>query len=135
MIADCRAALATLTQPMRRSRLLRLIADLSLVELAPDIELLLKAPTADERAASARALGRMGIKTAKEAITPLLQDPVHDVRKAAQTALHNLGGKAARPPTLPAKMVDGTRSWSVGGTNNQDDDDDWKARLRSLMGQ
>src|SRR3989440_9252100 len=35
--ADCRAALATLIHPQRRNRLLRLIADLSLVQLAPDI--------------------------------------------------------------------------------------------------
>ena len=134
MIADCRAALATLTQPMRRSRLLRLIADVSLTELTPDIELLLQAPTADDRAASARALGRLGVKSAQEAIVPLLQDPVHDVRKAAQTALRNLGSKETHSQALPAKMVDGARSWSVGGTSNQDDDD-WKARLRSLMGQ
>ncbi len=134
IVADCRAALVTLTHPMRRSRLLRLIADLSLVEMVPDLEHLLHAPTSDERAASARALGRMGVKDAKEAILPLLQDPVHDVRKSAQTALHNLGDKEARAPALPTKLVDGARSWSVGGTSNADDDDDWKARLRSMMG-
>lgn len=66
--ADCRAALATLVHPMRRNRLLRLIADLSLVQLAPDIEPLLQAPTSDERAASARALGRLGAKQAKPLI-------------------------------------------------------------------
>lgn len=135
MIVDCRAALATLTQPIRRNRLLRLISDLSLVELVPDLELFLKAPTADERAASVRALGRLGVKSAQEAIVPLLEDPVHEVRKAAQTALHNLGNKQAHPPALPTKIVDGTRSWSVGETSNQDDDDGWKARLRSIMGQ
>src|SRR5436309_2893078 len=48
--ADCRAALASLTHPIHRSRLLRLIADLSLTELAQDIEPLLQAPAADERA-------------------------------------------------------------------------------------
>src|SRR5205085_964222 len=62
IVSDCRTALLELKQPMHRSRLLRLIADLSLVELAPDIELLLQAPSSDERAASARALGRMGVK-------------------------------------------------------------------------
>jgi 3'-5' exonuclease/HEAT repeats len=134
IVADCRTALVTLTHPMRRSRLLRLIADLSLVEMVPDIEHLLHAPTSDERAASARALGRMGVKEAQEAILPLLQDPVHDVRKSAQTALHNLGNKEARSPALPAKFVDGVRSWSVGDTSNTDDDDDWKARLRSMLG-
>src|SRR5436305_9852792 len=70
LYADCRAALAVLTQPGRRSRLLRLIADLSLVQLAPEIEPLLQAPTSDERAASARALGRLGVKQAKALIQP-----------------------------------------------------------------
>ncbi len=67
--ADCRAALATLTHPMRRSRLLRLIADLSLDQMAPDIIPLLQASTSDERAGSARTLGRLGIKSARDAIS------------------------------------------------------------------
>ena len=135
MVADCRAALVTLISPMRRSRLLRLIADMSLVELVPDIEKLLQAPTSDERAASARALGRLGVKEAQGAVEPLLRDPVLDVRKAAQTALRNLGHKEPRAPSLPSTFVDGVRSWSVGETDAQDDDSDWKARLRSLMGE
>ena len=45
LVVDCRAALTTLTHPMRRNRLLRLIADLSLVELSPDIEPLLNCST------------------------------------------------------------------------------------------
>ena len=101
--ADCRAALASLTHPMHRSRLLRLIADLSLTELAQDIEPLLQAPAADERAASVRALGRLGVQEAQALIQPLLQDPVQDVRKAAQTALRNLSGKETRAPAPPSK--------------------------------
>jgi len=136
IVADCRAALATLIHPMRRNRLLRLIADLSLVQLVPDIEPLLQAPTADERAASARALGRLGVKQAKPLIQPLLQDPVQDVRKAAQTALRSLGDKEVRPPTLPAtRLADGARSWSVGETNDAGNENDWKARLRAMMGE
>jgi hypothetical protein len=136
IIADCRAALAILIHPMRRNRLLRLIADLSLVQLVPDIEPLLQAPTADERAASARALGRLGVKQAKPLIQPLLQDPVQDVRKAAQTALRSLGDKEVRPPTLPAtRLADGARSWSVGEANDAGNDNDWKARLRTMMGE
>ena len=136
LYADCRAALVVLTQPGRRSRLLRLIADLSLVQLAPEIEPLLQAPTSDERAASARALGRLGVKQAKALIQPLLQDPVQDVRKAAQTALHVLTGKAVRVAPLPvAKLVDGTRSWTIGETNNAGDENDWEARLRTMMGE
>jgi len=134
--ADCRAALASLTNPMRRSRLLRLIADLSLVHLAPDIEPLLHAPTADERAAAVRALGRLKVESSKELIRPLLQDPVQDVRKAAQFALRDPNAKELRRPTVsPTRLADGARSWSVGETSNSDDDDDWKARLRSILGE
>jgi len=135
IVADCRAALKSLTHPMHRSRLLRLIADLSLTQLTPDIELLLQAPASDERSASARALGRMGVQEAQALIQPLLQDPVQDVRKAAQTALHNLGGKETRAPSPPSKIVDGARRWTIGESNSSDDDNDWKARLRAMMGE
>ncbi len=135
--ADCRAALAALHHPMRRSRLLRLIADLALTQLAPDIEPLLYAPTSDERAGSARALGRLGIKSAKEVIRPLLQDPVQDVRKAAQVALRNLGEKEPRQQhTMPTKAADGTRRWMLEADAQQENPDEeggWKARLRSMM--
>lgn len=134
IVGDCRAALAALTHPMHRSRLLRLIADLSLTELAADLESLLLSPTADERSASARALGRLGIKDAEPLIRPLLQDPVLDVRKAAQTALRNLNNTPLRTYTAPViKLADGTRSWTIGETETGDEDDDWKARLRSMM--
>jgi hypothetical protein len=133
---DCRAALAILKHPMHRSRLLRLITDLMLVQLAPEIEPLLHASSSEERSASARSLGRLGIKQARESILPLLQDPVFDVRKAAQTALRNLSGqRELRPPSLPSKIVGGARSWTIGETAEAaDDDNDWKARLRSMMG-
>ncbi len=132
---DCRAALVTLMHPMRRSRLLRLIADLSLVQLAPDIQPLLQASSSGERAGSARALGRLGIMSAKPLIRPLLQDPVYDVRKAAQTALRSLGEKAPRPPRpAPMRAVDGTRSWVIENTDQSDaSDDDWRTLLRSMM--
>ena len=134
IIGDCRAALTALTHPMHRSRLLRLIADLSLKDMAPDIESLLLSPTSDERSASARALGRLGIKEAQPLIRPLLQDPVQDVRKAAQTALRNLGNTPLRTYTAPViKLSDGSRSWTVGETGTDNEEDDWKARLRSMM--
>ncbi len=143
MVADCRAALQHITHPMRRSRLLRLIADLGLTQLAPDIEPLLEAPTSDERSGSARALGRLGLKAARERVRPLLQDPVQDVRKAAQTALRNLGEKEPRVQhATPTRSADGVRTWTIEaasspGTNEageSDDGNDWKARLRSMMG-
>ncbi|MDQ6661414.1 MAG: HEAT repeat domain-containing protein [Chloroflexota bacterium] len=139
MVEDCRAALSTLTTSMRRCRLLRLIADLSLKALVPEIKPLLQAPTSDERAASARALGRLKVKEASPWIEPLLQDPVYDVRKSAQTALRNLGNKKLKsqfPTPPPVKRTDGARSWTIGETSSSDDDDnDWKARLRSIMGE
>ena len=132
--ADCRAALATLTHPMRRSRLLRIIADLGLTQMVPDILPLLQAPTMDERAGSARALGRMGIKSARDAIQPLLSDPVQDVRMAASTALRNLNDKEPRHPRAPTtKSADGTRSWTVEASDKSSNEDDWKARLRSII--
>ncbi|HLX40735.1 MAG TPA: HEAT repeat domain-containing protein [Ktedonobacteraceae bacterium] len=134
IVGDCRAALAALTHPMHRSRLLRLIADLSLTEMAADIESLLHSPTSDERSASVRALGRLGIKDAQPLIRPLLQDPVQDVRKSAQTALRSLSNTPLRAYTTPViKLADGARSWTVGETESSDEDDDWKARLRSIM--
>lgn len=137
--SDCREALTTLTHPMRKSRLLRLITDLALIELAPEIQQLLQAATADERAGAIRTLSRMGVEHADELILPLLQDPIHDVRKAASTALRFTGPKEPRGQwATPARGADGTRSWSVGEsvvdeTPETGDDDDWRARLRSLM--
>jgi hypothetical protein len=118
---------------MRRSRLLRLIADLTLLPLVPDILPLLEAATSDERAASVRALGRLSVQSAQDAIDTLLHDPVQDVRKAARTALRNLSVREPREPrSVPTRAADGTRSWSLGGTPS-DDDNGWKSRLRSII--
>jgi len=134
IVEDCRAALSILIQPMRRSRLLRLITDLSLIQLVPDIIPLLEAPTSDERASSARALGRLDAKSAHDALLPLLQDPVYDVRKAAHAALTHLDEKEPRPQrAAPSKAADGTRSWVVESSTPADGEDGWKARLRSIM--
>ena len=123
---------------MHRSRLLRLIADLSLVQLAADILPLLQAATSDERSASVRALGRLGIKPAEEAMRSLLCDPVQEVRKAAQAALCHLNEKEQRAQcTTPIVAADGTRSWIVEKEqqNQQaaDEDSGWKSRLRSII--
>jgi len=143
--ADCRAALATLVYPMQRSRLLRLIADLSLVQMAVEIETLLNVQASDERAAAVRTLARLRVEQATALIRPLLQDPVYDVRKAAQTALLNLSDNAQHQqrvvPTRTCSInrhstADGSRSWIVGetsGTNIDDDKSEWKARLREMM--
>jgi ribonuclease D len=131
---DCRAALAALKHPMHRNRLLRLISDLMLTDLALDIEPRLQAPASDERSASARALGKLGIKSAARKIEALLQDPVFDVRKTAQTALRALSGKEGRLPSLPSvRGTGGARSWTIG--EGASEEDEWKARLRSILGE
>lgn len=140
LVTDCRAALVTLIHPMLRSRLLRLISDLALTQLVPEIEPLLNAPAADVRASAIRALGRMDIEHQKEQIRPLLTDPVHDVRKAAQTALRSPGQKTGKAnAAVPVRNADGSRSWTVGASASDEDDrtdeDDWKARLRSITGE
>ncbi len=135
VITDCQRALATIKHPVRRSRLLRLVADLSLAQLAPDILPLLHAATSDERTAAARALGRLNIRSAVEQIRPLLKDPVQDVRKVAQFTLQHLNEKEnAAPRLLPTQDSNGSRIWAVPASQNASDDDtDWKSRLRSII--
>jgi len=140
VLADCRAALVTVRHPMRRSRLLRLIADLSLDQLAVDILPLLHAATADERSASVRALGRLGVKSAETAMRSLLHDPVQEVRKAAQASLRNLDENEKEPPVqraTPIVAADGTRSWIVEKQQqtqqSTDEETGWKSRLRSII--
>jgi HEAT repeat protein len=120
---------------MRRNRLLRLIADLSLVDLAPDIEPLLNAQPAEVRAGAIRALSRLNVEHAKDLIRPLLHDPVQDVRKAAQTALRIQTREPHPKLATQVRSADGTRSWTVGDPNEADNTDanDWKARLRSII--
>jgi ribonuclease D len=135
LVVDCRTALLTLTHPMRRNRLLRLIADLSLIDLAPDIEPLLNAQPAEVRAGAIRALSRLNVEHAKALIQPLLHDPVQDVRKAAQTALRAQNKEPHPNAATRVKSTDGTRSWIVGDPNETDAqaENDWKARLRSMI--
>lgn len=140
VLRDCEAALASVVHPMQRNRLLRLITDLGLTSLAPTIEPLLRAPTSDERAGAIRALGRLDGERYKDAIRPLLQDPVQDVRKAAQVALQVNGPKEPKTNRPAAvRRADGARSWVIGESQDEEasasDTDDWKARLRSLMGE
>ncbi len=135
---DCREALSIAMRPLYRNRLLRLIGDLSLKGLAPDIVPLLHSPAADVRASAVRTLGRLGVRSVQDAIRSLLSDPVDDVRKAAMATLRTLGDKEAKRKQAPsATASDGTRTWTVGqGEQNQTspvDTDSWQARLRSMM--
>src|SRR5205807_9633256 len=96
--------------------------------------------TADERSASVRALGRLGVKSAEAAMRSLLHDPVQEVRKAAQASLRNLDENEKEPPVQPATptvAADGTRSWIVEQQQQTqqgtDEDTGWKSRLRSII--
>jgi hypothetical protein len=58
------------------------------------------------------------------------------VRKAAQTALRTPSNKEPQDNLATRiKSADGTRSWTVGGSNETGtlDESDWKARLRSII--
>lgn len=92
VVADCRAALSQVIHPMRRSRLLRLVADLGLTQLVPDIVPLLEAQTADERAGAARTLGR------------LLQYPQMERRN----------GEKPLPPPVPVDMTSSNSTIEAG---------------------
>ena len=53
---------------------------------------------------------------------------------AASTALRNLNDKEPRQPRAPTtKSADGTRSWTVEASDKSSNEDDWKARLRSII--
>lgn len=137
--SDCRAALSVPMHPQQRSRLLRLIADLSLTQLVSDIVPFLSANTSDVRGAAVRALGRLNVKSVRENVEPLLNDPVYDVRKAALNTLNHFDGKVTPPKQrhTPTKAADGTRTWTIGAeetSQKNDDDDGWRARLRSIIG-
>ena len=127
--------LLLLTHPMRLNRLLRLIAYLSLLDLAPDIEPLLSAQPAEVRAGAIRALSRLNVEHAQDLIRPLSDDPVQDVRKAAQTALRLQTREPRQNMATRVKSTDGTLSWTVGDSNESDDTaaNDWRARLRSMI--
>src|SRR5260370_42388910 len=102
-----------------------------------DFKRLLNGRDVDVRDAAVRALGRMDSEHSKEAIRPLLEDPVHDVRKAAQAALRSPNQKTGKTTMVPpVRNADGTRSWTVGASNESSnaDDNDWKARRSAITG-
>jgi hypothetical protein len=94
-----RQALALVHHPPQRARVIRLIADLELRRLAPDLYPYLSSPASEERQSAARGIGRLHDKSAIDLIRPLLADPVQDVRQAATLALEQLQG--VRPITAP----------------------------------
>ena len=133
-IVTLREALAAELRPNQRSRVMRLITDLELRELAPELRAYLTSNASEERAGAARALGRLHIFNATEAIRALLHDPVQDVRQAAQTALGFLEGGLTPRPALRSERRNGHRVWSA---NQRDPEPDfaepWRAKLRAQL--
>lgn len=123
-----REALVAVRHPPQRARVIRLISDLELVALAPELREFLEAPAAEERAGAARTLGRLYDRASILSLRPLLEDPVQDVRQAARTALDHLE-TGRRPVPYRAPRTEGPAVWSSGG--NEPDEADWRQRLRA----
>jgi hypothetical protein len=94
VVEGARQGLATMRSPYLRGRLLRAIGDLELFEMTPELITLLRSPSANERAAAARALSTMGELSAEPFIQALLDDPTDEVRQAAELALRVLPERA-----------------------------------------
>ncbi|MGZ3673838.1 MAG: HEAT repeat domain-containing protein [Ktedonobacterales bacterium] len=137
-----REALTAVRHPNQRARVIRLITDLELTHLAPELQPYLGAPAAEERAGAARALGRLRDKSAAPLLQRLLDDPVLDVRQAAQLALENL--TSAPRPSRAAALARIASSRTSGGpirwtseTTEHDaatDESGWRAALRATFG-
>jgi ribonuclease D len=123
-----REALVAVRQPPQRARVIRLIGDLELVGLAPELREFLDAPAAEERAGAARTLGRLYDRASILSLRPLLEDPVQDVRQAARTALDHLE-TGRRPAPRRAPHGAGSAVWSSGGS--EPENADWRQRLRA----
>ena len=140
-VSDLREALAAVRHPTQRARVMRLITDLELAALAPDLRAYLAALASEERAGAARALGRLHDTGAIELVRPLLNDPVQDVRQAAQLALESLSARAGRRPSgalAPAPAARPPRSsgplrWTSAteGDEAPAPEGGWQARLRA----
>jgi HEAT repeat protein len=131
-IVTLREALAADLRPNQRSRVMRIITDLELRELAPELRAYLTSHASEERAGAARALGRLRVFGATEAIRALLRDPVQDVRQAAQTALGFLEGGLTARPALRSERRNGHRVWTA---NQRDPEpiptESWRTQLRA----
>ena len=140
---DCGLALALLRHPGRRARLMRLISDLGLVQLAPQMLPALAAPAAEERAAAARTLGRLArlgapdVQDAPERLMALDEDPVAEVRKAARLALDWLSNDGMPGQRYVIRRPgEGPASWTVGVQTDEVDAapaEDWRAALLGLI--
>lgn len=125
---DCVDALAAVARPTWRARIIRAAADLALADLIPLVLVALDAQTGEERAAAARALGRLRATAARDALVSATQDAVFDVRRAAVAALEQLD--------LPPRVGRFARADAPEGDappETTPDDSPWKAMLRDLL--
>ncbi len=131
--SDLRLALAAGLRPNQRARVMRLITELDLRDLIPDLRPYLAASASEERAGAARALGRLYDAASAPAIHALLEDPIQDVRQAAQTALGFLEGPASSRPALRPERRNGHRIWSSAApeAGEAPPDEPWRASLRA----
>jgi HEAT repeat protein len=133
---DLRHALHANLSPNRHARVMRLISDLDLVELAEALRPYLHAQPAEERAGAARALGRLRDTASREDIQTLTQDPVDDVRQAARMALESLRSPATTNHRRALRTSPG--KWVVGETDDEASGghggDDWRAQLQARFG-
>lgn len=144
-----REALTAVYHPNHRARVIRLITDLELIHLAPELRPYLGAPAAEVRAGAARALGRLRDTGAVPLLQPLLDDPVQDVRQAAQLALENVKSapRPARAPAIsrvpsmrvsqePGRPPRGSVRWTSEATEHDaaTDESGWRAALRATFG-
>lgn len=106
LVSDIRSALSIATAPRVVNRLLRVGADLGLVDLAEDAIRVADSPSGIVRAASARTLGRLGSREpdVMETLQQLRSDPLEDVRKAAEAAIREL--KKPKAPVAPEEPED-----------------------------
>jgi hypothetical protein len=128
-----REALSAVQHPSQRTRVIRLITDLELKGLAHDVRPYLTSLASDERAAAARAAGRLRDMGAQAVLRLLLDDPVQDVRQAAHLALDTLGNAPTPARARPSGPITWT-SGNAGAGAGQHDLDGWQARLRADFG-
>ncbi|HLZ24410.1 MAG TPA: hypothetical protein VKQ30_20035 [Ktedonobacterales bacterium] len=130
---DLREALTAVAHPTQRARVMRLITDLELATLAPDLEPYLDSPASEERAGAARAAGRLHARGSVGRIRPLLEDPIQDVRQAARIALDNLASAPSARSTRPRST--GAVRWTSQSTRDSAAPaaGGWQAALRATF--
>ncbi len=135
MLEELRGALSAVHHPAQRARIVRLITELDLTELAPDMRPLLEAPAADVRAAAARSLGRLRDQAAESALRALLHDPVQDVREACQNALDHLGDVPSPASAHRPSHRSSAATWTSGEEGDgQPPASSWQAALLARFG-